>query len=179
MATPTLAVWMVIPMRRLILLLSVLLLTACATKPAPESGPTPRQVQAAGTAQGAAHWGGQIVTVKNLRDRTLIEVLAYPLAENGRPLADQAAQGRFLVERSGFLEPREYTTQRLLEARGELVGFADGKVGEAPYRFPILVADELRLWDMPTGWQRPSSPRINFGVGVGSHGSGVGVGVGF
>lgn len=179
MAAPTLAVWMVIPMRISILMSSVLLLTACATTPAPESGPTPRQVRSSGTADGAARWGGQIVAVKNLRDRTLVEVLAYPLAENGRPLTDQPAQGRFLIERGGFLEPREYTTQRLIEARGQLVGFADGKVGDAPYRFPILVADELRLWDAPTGWQRPSSPRINFGVGVSNHGSGVGVGVGF
>jgi outer membrane lipoprotein len=170
---------MVNAMRRLTVLLSVLLLTACAARPVVPSGPTPNGVISSGVAEGSVHWGGQIVAVTNLRDRTLVEVLAYPLADTGRPLPEQAAQGRFLVERAGFLEPREYAVGRLIEAEGRLEGFADGRVGDAPYRFPILLADRLGLWDQPATLQRPTSPRINFGVGVSNHGSGVGVGIGF
>jgi outer membrane lipoprotein len=145
-----------------------------------DSGPTPAQVTASGEARGAVHWGGQIVRVENLRDRTLVEVLALPLEGNGRPQIDGRPRGRFVVERPGFLEPQEYAVNRLLEVRGQLNGFTSGRVGEAAYRYPVVTGDQLVLWppDASYGY-RSGAPRINFGVGVSNHGGGVGVGIGF
>jgi outer membrane lipoprotein len=145
-----------------------------------DTGPTPEQVVASGEASGEVHWGGQIVQVKNLRDRTLIEVLALPLEGGGRPRADGRPQGRFIIEQGGFLEPQEYAPDRLLEVRGELDGFTSGRVGEAAYRYPVVRGDKLVLWPADTtAAGRAAYPRINFGVGVSNHGSGVGVGIGF
>lgn len=162
---------------RSLLIVASLLLAACATPPV-ATGPTPDRIIAGGVAEGPVHWGGEIVVVTNLRDRTLVEVLARPLADNGRPLAERNAQGRFLVEQAGFLEPREYAPGRLLEVHGRLEGFANGRVGDAPYRFPIVLAERLNLWARPAGTVS-TSPRVNFGVGVSNHGGGVGVGIGF
>jgi outer membrane lipoprotein len=166
-------------MRVLMMLLSSLLLAACASTTPVDTGPGPDQISRSGVAEGAVHWGGRIVTLKNLRDRTLIEVLAYPLAANGRPLPEQPAQGRFIVQQAGFLEPREYRADRLLEVHGKLDGFTEGRVGDAPYRFPVVVADRLNLWEQTSSPGYSSSPRINFGIGVGTGGSGAGVGIGF
>jgi outer membrane lipoprotein len=145
-----------------------------------EPGPTPQQVVASGEARAEVHWGGQIVKVKNLRDRTLVEVLALPLDSVGRPQSDERPQGRFIIDRPGFLEPHEYAVDRLLEVRGRLNGFTSGTVGDAAYRYPVVIGEQLMLWpqDASSG-ARSTAPRINFGVGVSNHGGGVGVGIGF
>lgn len=170
-------------MKPIILCLATLALIAggCASNTlSKDAGPTPAQVVASGEARSAVHWGGQIVMVKNLRDRTLVEVLAFPLDGNGRPRLDRPPEGRFIVERPGFLEPHDYASNRLLEVRGQLNGFTSGSVGEAPYRYPVVMGDQLILWPEPAMTSsRPATPRINFGFGVSNHGGGAGVGIGF
>lgn len=157
------------------------MIAACAsTSEPPAGGPTPAQIVSSGEAHGDAHWGGQIVSLKNLRERTLVEVLALPLAGDGRPRVNGRPQGRFIVDHPGFLEPHEYVAGRLLEVHGQLHGFSEGTVGDAPYRYPVVRAGQLTLWpDDGARYPGPSSPRINFGIGVSNQGSGVGVGIGF
>ena len=128
-------------------------------------------------------WGGSIVSIKNLKDRTLLEVMAYPLASDGKPRTDLQSQGRFLADYPGFLEPTEYQPGRLVTVTGPMLGYKDGKVGDADYRYPALQANEMKLWDRQAagrGWSRPA---INVGVGVGSGGSSgwgnIGIGIGF
>jgi len=163
--------------------LAGLTLTACATQiPAP-SGPTPAEVRASGMTDGEVHWGGQIVTVKNETDRTLIEVLALPLDSDGEPQTDQRPQGRFIVTKSGFLEPHEYASGSLVEVRGRLNGFTDGKVGDSPYRYPVVFSERVKLWG-PAGTEGSSGRNVwkSIGIGVGSGGSswgGAGIGIGF
>ena len=159
--------------------LPAVLLGGCATSSQlADSGPTPEQVVASGEAGTAVHWGGQIIMLRNLRDRTLVEVLALPLDSSGRLQQSGKPQGRFMVEKVGFLEPHEYAPDRLLEVRGQLRGFSNGLVGEAAYRYPVVVGDQLVLW--PDPGQAPSTaPRVNFGLGIGNYGGGVGVGIGF
>ena len=168
---------------KIVAVLAVFTLAACATQTPAPTGPTPAEVRASGTTGGEVHWGGQIVNVQNERDRTLVEVLALPLDSDGEPQNDQRPQGRFLVDKSGFLEPHEYAPGRLVEVRGRLKGFVDGKVGDSAYRYPVVVSERVKLWgsshssssSAPTFW-----PSI--GIGAGSNGTswgGVGIGIGF
>ena len=167
----------------IVLLMAGLALTGCATQIPPPSGPTPAEISTSGVASSEVHWGGQIVKVDNQSDRTLVEVLGLPLDGDGEPQTDQRPQGRFIVDKSGFLEPNEYAPGRLIEVRGRLNGFADGKVGDSPYRYPVVVSERLKLWGSPhaTGSSGPTFwPSI--GIGAGSGGSswgGVGIGIGF
>ena len=167
---------------RAFLLAGLLLLGACATPPeVVDTGPTPNDVARSGMTDGAVHWGGQIVKTKNLSDRTLVEVLAFPLGSDGRPNVNLAPQGRFIVEKFGFLEPREYAPNRLVEVRGAHNGFTDGKVGEVAYKYPVVIGQTLRLWDSDSstlGSQPRVSPRIGIGIGTGSGGTRVGGGLG-
>lgn len=168
----------------LIFLLAAALLGACATQDetAAVDAPTPAAVASSDRAVGQVHWGGQIVKVRNLRDRTLIEVLALPLNASGKPLTDEGPQGRFIVDKKGFLEPHKYAPDRLVEVRGHLNGFTDGKVGQSPYRYPVVISERVKLWPEEAvgryGGSRVS-PRVNIGVGSGGSNVGVGVGVGF
>jgi outer membrane lipoprotein len=111
-----------------------------------------------------------------LADRTVLEVLAYPLDRSGRPDVSAPPQGRFLADRSGFLEPQDYRPGREVTVRGPLLGFKDGQVGTAAYRFPAIAADALKLWAASEPVRRP---RVGVSIGAGSYGSGVGIGVGF
>ncbi len=162
-------------------LMAALALAGCVTQIPPPSGPTPAEVRASGIARSEVHWGGQIVGVENREDRTLIEILSLPLGINGEPRTDQRPQGRFIVEKSGFLEPNEYAPGSLIEVRGQLDGFADGRVGDSSYRYPVVVSERLKLWATPRGdgvagpsvWDRIS---IGVGSGGGSYG---GIRIGF
>lgn len=163
-------------------LLAVLLLSGCASTPptAQDSGPTPDDVIAGKLASQDVHWGGRIVRLENLRDRTRVEVLAFPLSDVGEPRVNARAQGRFIVEKPGFLEPKEYAQDRRIEVRGRVQGFEDGQVGDAAYRYPVVAGDQVKLWPEPdASGTAARQPRVNFGFGFGSYGSGAGIGIGF
>jgi len=127
-------------------------------------------------------WGGQIVAVHNLHNRTELEVLAYPLSSAGRPDPTATPQGRFLAVRAGFLEPADYAPGRLVTVSGVIGPAREGSVGEARYLYPTISAEVLRLWEPePAGYGGPV-PFGTIGIGVGSggwRGGGVGIGIGF
>ncbi|WP_127478677.1 Slp family lipoprotein [Sulfurivermis fontis] len=159
-------------MLRPFLIAAVLLgLTACAGGPrydtrAATTDLTAAQVSAApGTHLGTqVIWGGVIVATRNLTDYTEIEVLAYPLDRNQRPDTGSGEQGRFLARYSGYLESVDYAPGRRLTARGRVEQTVAGKVGDAPYTFPLLQAADIYLW--PRDGSAPSGPQFQFGIGV-------------
>ena len=161
--------------------LLVATLPACTSNNIQQPVATPTQLS---TSPGSAvkgmvlTWGGDIVSVRNEADRTLLEVLAYPLNTSGEVVTGYASMGRFLADRQGYLEPREYKAGCKVTVKGPFLGFKDGKVDGAFYRYPVLQAQELTLWPERSSMQY-TKPRVGVGVGVGSHGSGVSVGVGF
>ncbi len=149
------------------------------------SGPTPAQLSrtADPSVKGRRFtWGGTVIQVKNLRDRTLVEIMAYPLNGEGRPRIGRSPLGRFLADHEGFLEPAEYPVGTLVTVTGPLLGYTDGKVGDAGYRFPALRADEIRVWPAPAAAAGPR-PAVHVGVGVGGGSRGgwsnIGIGVEF
>ena len=106
-------------------------------------------------------WGGVIIGAINLTDHTDFNVLFYPLDKSQRPDLDKPPQNRFIVRYSGYLETMVYATGREISVLGSVQGVEDGKVGDAPYRFPVIKADKIYLW--PIG----GDSRVHFGVGVG------------
>jgi len=173
----------------LLALLPALLLGACASTPTFNTAGvdpflTPQSVTASPQAATgkSVQWGGTIIGVTNLPDRTQIEVLAYPLNSKARPQVDGSALGRFFLEQSGFLDPATYKQGRQISAVGSISGTRNSKVGEASYDQPVVDARQIYLWPEDQG---PQGSGVTFGVGVGSGGWGsgsswgVGVGTGF
>ncbi len=106
-------------------------------------------------------WGGTIVSIHNLRDVTEIEVLTYPLDRSFKPRLDQPAMARILIEQPGFLEPATYARGRKISVLGTLKKITRGRIGDADYRYPVVAADQIRLWR-----NRESRTRFSFGLGI-------------
>jgi len=166
--------------------LALLLLAGCSTAPkvATDADRSTTPVAAASasnrTYDKPLQWGGVIIESQNLADTTELQVLAYPLTEDGRPDVTASPTGRFIAQHPGYLETVDYRKGRQVTVTGTLADTREGKVGNADYRFPVLKADQLVLW--PRGIDQPEKPRVNFGFGVGSGGrswGGIGIGIGF
>ncbi len=109
-------------------------------------------------------WGGVIVATRNLPDYTEMEILSYPLGSAQRPDTRRGEQGRFLVRTPRYLEGVDYAPGRSVTVSGKVARAVAGKVGEAPYTFPVIQTDDIYLW--PREGNAPGSPQFQFGIGV-------------
>ena len=169
--------------------LSLSLLAGCATtggdtcrRPVGDRSLTPeRAALDDGRIGTAITWGGTLVSTRNLADATDMEVLAYPLDDCGRPLLGEPARGRFIIRRPGYLETAGLAPGRRITASGRIIDMADGRIGEAEYRFPVLEDAAPRVWPERAASYGGANvrPWISVGVGGGRGWSGGGVGIWF
>ncbi|MEW8030111.1 MAG: Slp family lipoprotein [Candidatus Thiodiazotropha sp.] len=169
-------------MRWILFLIVVATLQACSSRPAiPSADRSITPLQAATLESSSSgdplQWGGVIIETSNLRETTEIQILAYPLDQDGHPDTEANSIGRFIALQSGYLETEEYAVGRLVTATGKLSGIRQGRVADSSYPFPILRCDEITLW--PERKSKPK-PRIRFGFGASSGGGGFGsIGISF
>ena len=168
------------------LALSVLV-SGCAPAPLYKVTPNATAVQPTQVSQAPERyqgqrvlWGGTVVRVENFPDRSVIEILSYPLDSSQRPrIGRKNANGRFMAVTPGYVEPLSLPPGAPITVLGTLNGTHAGHVGEAPYVFPLVKVEQHHAWtpeEMRSGRSRFS---FGMGVGIGSGGrSGVGVGVG-
>jgi outer membrane lipoprotein len=149
---------------------SLMLLSACVTTPEFDTRGVNRTLTPASVARAPAPaigetviWGGMILSIRNLTDRTQLEILAYPLDSRDRPKPDAEPIGRFILTQRGYLEPAEYAAGRFVSLRGRITGSRRGKIDETDYRYPVVEAEKLFLWSKQFQEERP---RIHFGFGV-------------
>ncbi len=90
-------------------------------------------------------WGGTIISVKNFKDYSLIEVLKRPLSGT-EPNDLKKAQGRFIAKISGFIDPIEYKTPNRITVTGTLQGIQKGNAGNYPYTYPVIIAKKMKFW---------------------------------
>ena len=152
------------------LIVSLLLLSGCVTPydigtADPRVTPVEAAKDVAGMLNPNVAWGGLIAAAKNLKDKTELEVVGYPLDSENRPDSNAAPTGRFLVTQPGYLETADYAPNRLITVVGRVTATRNGTVGEAAYVYPVVVASKMRLWPKPTAQQR--EPGFHFGIGVG------------
>jgi len=155
---------------RVLLMMTVIaLLSACAvTPPFKEESLaginrslTPTQAVRDETRNEQVLWGGVIIDAKNMHDHTDFTVLSFPLNKSQQPDTDKKPGDRFIARYNGYLETMVYEPGRRLTLIGTLQGVEDGKVGDAPYRFPVLKVNKLYLWPLD------SDSKVHFGVGLG------------
>lgn len=91
-------------------------------------------------------WGGNIVSTRNERDHTLLEIVARDLDSEGRPLEEDRSLGRFLMKTQGFLDPAIYKSEREVTVRGTIVDVVTQSIGEFRYTYPLVQADDVYLW---------------------------------
>lgn len=155
-------------LKPLLVLFITVHLFACATTPLFESEGVNKTLKPATAGDQTGQtvlWGGTIIETRNQTDKTVIEVLAYPIQSDFRPNLDKDSEGRFLIEKSGYLEAREYTPGKAITVRGVLGTSKTGRIGEAEYRYAVVNAEKIKLWSKE---KKPSS-KILFGIGIGFH----------
>ncbi len=166
-----------------LLLCSTLVLAGCAGNPCLPggdlSGPTPAAAAAGGLEDRPVRWGGVVASIRNLPDRTELEVVGYPLDGCGRPLTQSSPVGRFMLVSRGYLEPGEFQPGRLVTASGRIAEVRTGRVGSAPYRFPVLEGPAPHLWTVAQGGGTFWRPWLSIGIGTSGSGVGGGVGISF
>ncbi|HUJ16965.1 MAG TPA: Slp family lipoprotein [Nitrospirota bacterium] len=105
--------------------------------------------------------GGVIVDIRNTAQGTFIEVLQRPVDRRGRPEETDDTEGRFIMKSGQYLDPAVYHAGKRISLIGEVVGQEVRPLGEMQYRYPVVAARQILLWEPRTG------PQISVGVGVG------------
>jgi outer membrane lipoprotein len=91
-------------------------------------------------------WGGHVVSVRNRRDETVVELVGRRLDDEGRPREEDASEGRFLARVPGFLDPSIYSAGRELTVRGKVERAVEESIGEHRYVYPQVAAEHTYLW---------------------------------
>ena len=131
-------------------LLASLAAAGCATTPKPLQGAfapvQPGEVVRSGATGDLVRWGGRVVKVEPLADRSCFEIVGVRLGGDGRPLARDQSDGRFIACRAGFYDPEVFQAGREVTIIGRTAGFENRKVGDYDYRYPRVDADVVYLW---------------------------------
>jgi outer membrane lipoprotein len=138
----------------LLWLLTGLLLSACASniprmiREAPADNPPVETVRDhIDDYRGReVRWGGKLIETGNREKTTLLTVLSRPLYKDGEPRLDDDSGGRFIAIVPAFLDPKIYAADRLVTVTGTLLRAETHKVGEYPYRYPVVEAKAWYLW---------------------------------
>ncbi len=91
-------------------------------------------------------WGGNIVSTRNERDHTVLEIVARHLDQEGRPIGEDHSLGRFLVKVQGFLDPAIYKAEREVTVRGRIEGVVEQAIGDYRYTYPLVRSENIYLW---------------------------------
>lgn len=95
--------------------------------------------------------GGEVLSIKRLKDGTRIEVLQLPIAQNNEPQMNRmATQGRFLAIEPQSLDPAVLPPGTRVTIVGEVSGSKSMPLDEIDYVYPILTVKQLHAWGPPT-----------------------------
>ena len=130
---------------------ALLLLSACATQPAPLQGRfdalNPHDAVVGNHTGTAVRWGGRIIRTEPRPDRTCFEVVSSRLDADGRPYwTGDATWGRFIACRAGFYDPALFEPNREVTFTGHIDGYEDRMVAGQTYKFPRVAAGTVYLW---------------------------------
>jgi len=90
--------------------------------------------------------GGEILSTQPRQGQTEIELLARPLHDDGTPARKDQSPGRVLLRTADFLDPAIYAPGRRLTVVGSVAGDEERKVGDLPYRYPVIAIERVKLW---------------------------------
>jgi outer membrane lipoprotein len=94
--------------------------------------------------------GGQVISIRQDRETTQLEIMQLPLAEKNAPEANPAlTQGRFLAFQKSGLSPAAIAPGALVTVVGTMVGSAVADPNETSVLYPVLEVKTLTVWSQP------------------------------
>jgi outer membrane lipoprotein len=108
--------------------------------------------------------GGKIIEVQSSGDHSELTMLQLPLDASRRPAHTDSSEGRFILRSKPFLDPAIYSVGTLMTVVGQVQGSEERLIGNLSYRYPVIIAEEIKIWPSRTD----SGPGFHFGIGVGT-----------
>lgn len=102
--------------------------------------------------------GGDILSTQPKPGETEIELLARRLRDDDSPERSDRSPGRLLLRSADFLDPAVYAAGRRISVIGTVTGVEERKVGELPYRYPVIAVERIRLWPQEVAEYGPYYP---------------------
>jgi outer membrane lipoprotein len=96
--------------------------------------------------------GGEILATRPRVGETEVEVLGRRLRAAGSPEWSDRSEGRFLARTERFLDPAVYAERRRITVLGTVVGAEERRIGDLPYRYPVVAAERIYLWPREPVW---------------------------
>ncbi|HSE05720.1 MAG TPA: Slp family lipoprotein [Methylomirabilota bacterium] len=90
--------------------------------------------------------GGEILATQPREGLTEIELLTRRLRGDDSPARTDSSPGRVLLRAKDFLDPAVYAQGRRITVVGEVAGVEERKIGDVPYRYPVIGLERIRLW---------------------------------
>ena len=90
--------------------------------------------------------GGEIIATRAKTGETEIEILGRKLNSDDAPEPGDRSDGRLLVRAAQFLDPAVYAQGRRVTILGTVRSAEQRTVGDAPYLFPVVDTERIRLW---------------------------------
>jgi len=101
-------------------------------------------------------WTGTIVSVKNMREKSIIEVHHLASEKTAGEPESETSSNRFLIDVVGFLDPATYRKGLKIVTAGTIRGIVIRKLYEKEYPYPVIEPVEMHLFNGRDG--SPSSP---------------------
>ena len=90
--------------------------------------------------------GGEVLSVQPRPGLTEVELLMRRLRGDDSPERSDRSPGRAIIQTPEFLDPAVYSPGRRITVVGEVAGVEERKIGDVPYRYPVIKAELIRLW---------------------------------
>ncbi len=100
-------------------------------------------------------WGGVIVSTRNLKEGTLLEILYKPLGFGNEPEEGDNSEGRFLAISDEYLDSAVYSKDRKVTLAGVVKGRRVQSLDEIEYAYPLIAIKEIYLW--------PKRSKVDYG----------------
>lgn len=117
-----------------------------SSAPIPDINLTTVQKDAKSNKGTLVRWGGIIIGVQNLKEKSVFEVLAKPLNTYGQPALNTTSPGRFFAEVKGFADPSFHAPGKEITFFGTVTGLRASKIGEHEYHYPVISASLFHAW---------------------------------
>ena len=92
-------------------------------------------------------WGGRVVGVVRTGKEVIIQIDKRPLNENGKPIEDNIAEGRFLVQCSKDLKADKVWIGKEITVLGRFKGEFTASLVNREQNYPVINCISVYLWE--------------------------------
>jgi inner membrane protein len=159
-------------MKQVIAITLAVMLGACSSQTTNKNQPTVEQARANTKMYKGrdVSWGGKILSVKNNRKTTEVEIQSFGLTNTGKPrLSGSNSDGRFIAVFNGFQDPAVLAKGKNIRVNGIITGSMKRKLDSYTYHYPRVQATWHKVYNRRNNRSYNHGPTIYWGTWWGGH----------